>query len=322
MKSQSDIQISPEREYSTENKIMAHASVTGIGGNVVLCAFKLTAGFFGHSSAMVSDGVHSLSDVFATLIALIGTKVSRRGADREHPYGHDRFECIASEALATILLVTGLGIGIAGIRTILSGSYAARPVPGVLPMAAAIVSIAVKEVMFWYTRACAKKIHSSAFMADAWHHRSDALSSVGSLIGIVGARAGVLILDPIASILICCFILKMGVDILRDAVNKLTDTACDEAYTAQVHSFIESQEGVRRIDLLRTREFGEMVYIDVEIAVDADMPLIDAHAIAERVHAGIEQTFDNVKHVMVHVNPYTPVRNAEISRMSDENFCG
>lgn len=167
-----------------------------------------------------------------------------------------------------------------------------------------LVSIVSKEAMFWYTRACAKKIQSSAFMADAWHHRSDAFSSIGSLIGIVGARAGFPVLDPIASVVICLFILKVAVDIFRDAIKKLTDSACDDAYTEKVRDYIKGQEGVCGIDLLRTRIFGEKVYVDVEISVDADLSLREAHAIAERVHDGLEHNFSNIKHVMVHVNPY------------------
>ncbi|MCD7737037.1 MAG: cation diffusion facilitator family transporter [Lachnospiraceae bacterium] len=287
-----------------EKKLVSRVSAVGIGGNVTLSVFKFLAGLIGNSSAMVSDAVHSLSDVLATLIALIGVKVSKKGADAGHPYGHDRFECISSEILAGVLFLTGAGIGAAGIETILAGNYEELAVPGLLPLVAAVVSIVSKEAMFWYTRGCAKKLNSSAFMADAWHHRSDAFSSIGSLIGIAGARAGFPVLDPIASVVICIFILKVAVDIFRDATRKLTDTACDEEYNEQVREFIEKQEGVKRIDLLQTRMFGEKVYIDVEIAADAHLELQSAHQIAERVHDGLEQNFDNIKHVMVHVNPY------------------
>ncbi|MCD7819426.1 MAG: cation diffusion facilitator family transporter [Lachnospiraceae bacterium] len=288
----------------TEKKLVAKVSTVGITGNVVLSVFKFMAGMIGNSSAMISDAVHSFSDVLVTLIALIGVKMSKRGADAGHPYGHERFECISSEILAGILFVTGLGIGMTGIETIFAGNYEELAVPGMLPLVAAIVSIISKEAMFWYTRACAKKLNSSAFMADAWHHRSDAFSSIGSLIGIAGARAGFLVLDPIASVVICIFILKVAVDIFRDAIRKLTDTACDDTFNEQVRAFIEKQDGVLRIDLLQTRMFGEKVYIDVEIAADAHMELKNAHAIAERVHNGLETNFDNIKHVMVHVNPY------------------
>ena len=187
---------------------MAQMSTVGIAGNVLLSAFKLIAGLAGSSGAMISDAVHSLSDVLATFIAMIGVRISKRGADADHQYGHEKFECISSEILAGILFVTGLGIGSVGVEKIIGGHYEDLAVPGMLPLVAAIVSIVSKEAMFWYTRACAKKIQSSAFMADAWHHRSDAFSSIGSLIGIVGARAGFPVLDPIASVVICLFILN------------------------------------------------------------------------------------------------------------------
>lgn len=291
-------------DEALEKRIVTQVSTVGIAGNVVLSAFKLIAGILGNSGAMVSDAIHSMSDVFATFIAMIGVKMSKKGADAGHPYGHEKLECISSEILAGILFVTGLGIGSVGIEKIVAGNYGELAVPGMLPLIAAVVSIAAKESMFWYTRACAKKINSSAFMADAWHHRSDAFSSIGSLIGIAGARAGLPVLDPIASVVICLFILKVAVDIFRDAIRKLTDSACDEEYTAQVRSFIEQQEGVKGIDLLRTRLFGEKVYIDVELEVDGKQSLEKAHAIAERVHDGLENHFDNIKHVMIHVNPY------------------
>ncbi len=283
--------------------LVAKASAAGIGGNILLSAFKLFAGLFGHSAAMLSDAVHSLSDVLATLIALVGVKVSRRSADAGHPYGHERFESIASEFLAAILFLTALGIGVSGVRTILTGAFASLAVPTLLPLVAALVSIIVKEGMFWYTRACAKKMHSSAFMADAWHHRSDALSSVGSLMGIAGARLGFPVLDSLASVVISFFILKVAVDVFRNAVDELTDRACEEAFTEKLRAFIERQPGVCGVDLLQTRLFGEMVCVDVEISADAGMSLEEAHAIAERVRQGLETNFETVKHVMVHVNP-------------------
>ncbi|MCD8362451.1 MAG: cation diffusion facilitator family transporter [Lachnospiraceae bacterium] len=289
-----------------EKKLMARVSTIGIAGNVLLSAFKLIAGLLGNSGAMISDAVHSLSDVLATFIALIGVKLSKREKDADHPYGHDRFECVASEILAVILFVTGLGIGKTGLDTIFAGNYDSLAIPGLLPLIAAVVSIVSKEAMFRYTRACARKLNSSAFMADAWHHRSDAFSSIGSLIGIAGARAGIPVLDAVASVVICVFILKTAVDIFRDAIRKMTDCACDENYTEAVREFIKKQDGVRDIDLLQTRMFGEKVYIDVEIAVDGTLPLQRAHAIAENVHDGLERSFDNIKHVMIHVNPYEP----------------
>ena len=199
-------------------KIAMKVSFVSIVANVMLSAFKLFAGIFAHSGAMVSDAVHSASDVFSTIVVIIGIRISGKKSDKEHPYGHERMECVAAIVLATILAVTGLGIGYGAVGKILSGDYANLEVPGFLALVAALVSIAVKEGMYWYTRHSAKKIDSSALMADAWHHRSDALSSVGALAGIAGARLGFPICDAIASLCICLFIAKAACDSLSNGL--------------------------------------------------------------------------------------------------------
>ncbi|MCR5543322.1 MAG: cation diffusion facilitator family transporter [Eubacterium sp.] len=261
----------------------------------------MVAGVFGKSGAMVSDAVHSLSDVFATFIAYIGVRLSKQPEDDDHPYGHERFECVASLILGIVLAGTGLGIGYAGVQKLFSDEKIA--IPTMLPLVAAIVSIAVKEGMFWYTMYYAKKLDSSAFKADAWHHRSDAISSVGSFIGIGMAKLGFPIMDPIASIVICLFIIKVAYDISKDAIDKMLDKSCDKEYEQRLREFIEKQPGVIRIDMLHTRLFGNKVYIDLEIAAKNDMSLIEAHDIAENVHDNVEKEFSDVKHIMIHVNP-------------------
>ena len=290
-------------QQQREQAIVNRVSTVGIAGNVALTAFKLFAGIAGHSGAMVSDAVHSLSDVFATFIAFLGVRFSSREADQGHPYGHERMECVASLALGLILLLTGLGIGWSGLKNIFGGQEGPLAVPNALALSAALVSIVTKEAMFWYTRHYAKILNSAAFMADAWHHRSDAFSSIGSLIGIAGAMLGFPVLDPIASVVICLFILKVAYDILRDSLNKLLDASCGAEVEAELSKFIAKQPGVVRLDLLHTRMFGNKIYIDTEIAVNGDQSLRDAHAIAERVHDQVESTFPNIKHIMIHVNP-------------------
>ena len=230
-----------------EKKIVSKLSTIGILGNVLLAAFKLISGILGNSGAMISDAVHSLSDVFATLIAYIGVLMSKRPEDKEHPYGHERLECVASLILGIILAVTGLGIGYTGIHKIIEPSE--LEVPTLLPLIAAVVSIVVKEGMFWYTMYYAKKLDSSAFKADAWHHRSDAISSVGSFIGIGLAKIGYPIMDPIASIIICLCILKVSFDITKDALEKMLDTSCSKEFEDDVQNFIKQQQGVEGIDL-------------------------------------------------------------------------
>lgn len=283
--------------------VALRVSVVTIAANTLLSLAKLAAGLLARSGAMVSDAVHSASDVFSTLIVMIGVKLSAKDSDREHPYGHERLECAAAIVLAVILLMTGLFIGYAGLRRIVGAETEALPVPGPLALAAALVSIAVKEAMFWYTRHYARLLDSSALMADAWHHRSDALSSVGALLGIAGARLGFPILDPLASVVICVFIGKAAADIFFDAVNKMVDRSCDEETEDAIRRRALSHEKVSAVDLLRTREFGSRIYIEMEIAVDGSLSLTEAHAVAETVHDDIETAFPKVKHIMIHVNP-------------------
>ena len=199
-----------------EGRIIARVSALTILGNILLTVFKLFAGIAGHSGAMVSDAIHSMSDVAATAITYFGIRLSRKDADQQHPYGHERVECLVSLLLGLLLFMVGCGIGWEGILKIAGGSYDQLTIPSALALAAAIVSILIKEAMYWYTRHYALLLNSTAFMADAWHHRSDALSSVGSLIGIGGAMLGFPVLDPAASIAICLCILKVAFDILKE----------------------------------------------------------------------------------------------------------
>lgn len=286
-----------------ENAIIRNLSLVSIVGNVILSGFKMFAGITGHSGAMISDAIHSLSDVVTTFIALFGVKISQRPADKSHPYGHERLECVAALILGLILALTGIGVGKVGLDNIFTKDYHSLSIPGTIALVAAILSIIGKEAMYWYTRYYAKMINSAAFMADAWHHRSDALSSVGSLIGIGGAMLGFPVLDSVASVIICLFILKVAYDILKDAITKMLDTSCDADYEQELTNYIASQKDVIRVDMLQSRMFGNKVYIDLEIAVDGNKSLRDAHEVAHRVHNNVENTFPNIKHIMIHVNP-------------------
>ncbi len=284
-------------------KVAMKVSFVSIVANIILSLFKFLAGIIAHSGAMISDSIHSASDVFSTLVVIVGIKMSGKKSDKEHPYGHERMECVAAIVLSTVLAVTGLGIGGNAAMKILSGGYENLKIPGVLALAAEIVSIAVKEGMYWYTRINAKKIDSGALMADAWHHRSDALSSVGALIGITGARLGFPILDAVASLCICFFIEKAAYDIFKDSIDKMVDKACDEELENEIKTCVLQQKGVLGVDLLRTRVFGNKIYVDIEIKADGNVTLREAHSTAERVHDAIEKNFIKVKHIMVHVNP-------------------
>ena len=278
-------------------------SVVTIIGNVVLSVIKFIAGIVANSGAMVSDAIHSASDVFSTIIVMIGVYFSARESDDTHPYGHERIESIAAIVLAVILFITGAAIGVSAAQNIIIGNYNQLETPGKLALITAIISIISKEVMYWYTRYYALIIDSGALMADAWHHRSDALSSIGALIGIVFARMGFPVMDSVASLVIFLFIAKAAWDIFKDAMDKMVDHACDEETQKQIYECIMKNENVLGIDIINTRMFGNRIYVDVEILADGSHTLLEAHNIAEEVHDDIELHFQKVKHIMVHVNP-------------------
>ena len=299
-------------------KIVLKTSVVTIIINALLSVFKLIAGILGSSMALISDAVHSASDVFSTFIVLIGVKISSKKADRRHPFGHERFECVAAIILAAVLFATGAGIGYSGVENIVSGAYKELESPKLIAHIAAALSIVVKEGMFWYTIIAAKRVNSTALKADAWHHRSDALSSIGSLVGVVGAMCGVPVLDSVACLVICATIIFAAVKIFIDAVKKMTDEACDERTENEIKEFISSCDGVKRIDLLMTRLFGNRIYVIVEIACDGSLSLYEAHEIAETLHKGIEENFPLVKHITVHVNPYREeMEDSEVNSVDD-----
>ena len=288
-----------------EEKLIRNATSIGVFGNVALCAFKFVAGVVGNSGAMLSDAVHSLSDIFATAIAFAGVKSAKRSADDSHPYGHERFESVASLFLGLILLVTGIAIGVGGVKTaveIMQGN-ATFVQPEKIALIAALVSIVVKEAMFWYTRHVAKVLMSSAFMADAWHHRSDAISSIAALIGIGGSMLGFSILEPTATVFIAIFIAGVAFKLLKDSLNQLLDSSVGSEFEDELTKFVSSKSGVLGVDMVRSRHFGNRICIDLEIRVDGKQTLYEAHKIAEDVRLSILQTYPMIKFVTVHENP-------------------
>ncbi len=283
----------------TANKV---AAITMLG-NTLLSALKFLAGIMAHSNAMISDAIHSASDVFSTIVVIIGIKFASKKSDKGHPYGHERFECVAAILLSMLLFMTGIGIGGEALRTILHGNGKHLQVPGMFALIMAMVSIVSKEGMYWYTRHHARKLDSAALMADAWHHRSDALSSIGALVGIGGARLGFPLMDSIASLVIFLFIVKAAFDIFKDAMDKMVDHSCDEETERRIYECILQNKNVTGIDLLQTRIFGNRIYADVEIQMDASCTLKEAHDVTKTVHDKIEQSFPKIKHVTVRANP-------------------
>lgn len=284
-------------------KLAVKVSVVSIFVNIILSVFKFIAGLIAGSGALISDAVHSASDVASSIVVIIGVKIASKTEDSDHQYGHERLECVAAFVLATILCITGVGIGYQSISNIIFSLSGDVSIPGALALWAAVISVAVKEIMYRYTRSAAGKIRSDSLMADAWHHRSDALSSVGSFVGILGARLGVSVLDPAAAVIIALMIIKAAYDIAKSAMDKMVDKACDDETVNRMTNVIVSIDGVLGLDSIKTRIFASRIYVDVEIAADGSRTLWSAHSIAEDVHHSIETNFPDVKHCTVHVNP-------------------
>ncbi|MDL2274213.1 cation diffusion facilitator family transporter [Oscillospiraceae bacterium OttesenSCG-928-G22] len=280
---------------------LRRVSIVTIIANAILCAAKLLIGFIAGSVSVISDGVHTLSDVGTTVVVLFGLYFSKDEADSDHPYGHERIESAVSLLLGVFLGATAVFIGAEGTRKLVSGEEAA---PSVLALLITIVSIAVKEWMFRYTLKRAKRLDSLSLAADAWHHRTDAVSSIAVLVGVGGNMLGFWVLEPLAAIAVAILILKAAIDILKDALKQLVDHSVRRETYDELMELIQSVEGVRSVDLMRTRISGNVVFVDVDIAVDPRLEVRAAHAIAENVHDIVEAAPLKVRHCMVHVNPY------------------
>ena len=269
--------------------------------NIILAAFKVIAGIIGNSSAMIADGIHTSSDILTTFVVLIGLKISSKEADKDHPYGHEKYESVFAKILSMLLLLTGIFIGYESIKILINGEIKA---PKLIALVAALLSIIIKEGMYWYTIKVAKKIKSISMEADAWHHRSDAFSSIGTFAGVLGARLGFPALDPIAGIIVSIFVIKVGVDLYIKSVKELVDESASEETIQIIKNKIQSIDGVRGVKELKTRIFGNKIYVDVEIFVDPYITVKEGHDISEIVHDQLEKDIEDIKHCMVHIEPF------------------
>lgn len=284
-------------------------SVICIIGNVLLMLGKIITGILANSSSLISDGVHSGSDVFSTIIVMIGTKISGKKPDKDHPFGHERFESVACMILAIILGGTALILAYNGIVNIIDFCNGNKPKFNdftYIALGFAVGSIVVKFLMYLYSIIVAKKINSPSLKADAYHHLSDSLSSFGSVIGIIGIIVGGnwSILDPISSIVIALFILKVAFDIGKEAINQVVDKAGSPEYESKIKEIVGSNKEVKKINSIKTRQFANKYYVELEIAVDGNLSVTEGHKIANDVHNKIEETMGDIKHCMVHVDPY------------------
>ena len=281
-------------------KKLINVSILTLIINVFLSIIKIISGLIGKSVAMVSDGVHSLSDIISTVIVIVGLKISEKEEDDTHQYGHERFENVASIILSFLLFITGAFIAFNSIKNINDKAFV---IPSKITILVALLSIITKELMYQYTIHIGKKYNSDALKADAWHHRSDAISSIVSLIGVYFTIKGFIYMDLIASILIAIIIVKISVEIFIESINKMLDTSCDDKTLKEIENIVLNTKGVTGIDLLKTRRFGNKIYIDIEITANKKITFKRAHNIAHEVHDNIENKISDVKHCMVHINP-------------------
>ncbi|MDO5558151.1 MAG: cation diffusion facilitator family transporter [Oscillospiraceae bacterium] len=288
-----------------EQKLAYHISVKGMIVNLGLFAAKGVCGLLIHSVSLLSDAVHSLTDIFSTLVVLIGLKVSVKPADKEHPYGHERIECIIAFLLGIMLFGIGGIIGYEGYEKM---RFPVDTEPGftvlnIVAAGSAVLSIVFKEWMFRFTMKCAKKIGSPSMAADAWHHRSDAISSIGSLAGVIGICTGYAIIDVLACFVISLFIFKAAYDICKDACRRMIDTSADSVLIEKMRSDILQNDEVLSVDVLKTRQFGSKLYVDIEITLESNLSFIHSHETAHLIHDKLENDFPEIKHCMIHVNP-------------------
>lgn len=271
--------------------------------NLFLASFKLIGGILGESEALISDAIHSVADVLSTIIVMIGILFSKRKNDSSHTYGHERMECVASILLSILLFFTGISIGKKALTSIFTGSYKEIETPNILALIAAILSIIFKEIMFWATLYFHKKTKLISLKADAWHQRIDALSSVGSLLGIVGSMAGYLICDVLASLIICLFIIKIAADIFIEACNRMVDKSCDAALENKIKEEILLCDGVLSINEFRSRLFGAKIIIEIEIVMQKSLILSEACELAENIENVLKNKFSEIKKCSVLITP-------------------
>ena len=283
--------------------------VTLVGGavNVLLLVFKFVAGILGHSAAMVADAVHSLSDFVTDVIVLVFVRISSKPKDKSHDYGHGKYETLAMTIIGLALLAAAIGIiygGAVKIADWLGGQQ--LEAPGMLALWAALLSIVLKEAVYRYSMVKARQLNSQAVEANAWHHRSDALSSVGTAIGIGGAiflGQRWTVLDPVASVIVGAFIVKVAVELLRRGIGDLLEQSLPDEIESEILQLATTVEGIAEPHDLRTRRIGNHYAIELHILVDGDIPLREAHDRASEVEELLKSHYGEDTHVVVHVEP-------------------
>jgi len=275
------------------------AIVVGIIANILLALFKFAGGILGNSVALIADAIHSLSDLVTDFIVLFTHRIGKMPQDKDHPYGHGRAETIGATVIGLLIIVTGIGVTYETWGTIAEDN---RQAPGLLAASAALLSILINEGLFRYTRRVGEATKSPSLIANAWHHRTDAISSIAALIGIIGAWQGFAFMDPLAGAVVGCMIVKVGYDITRQGVRDLMDTALSDEHTKKIHGILREIPEVLHFHDLRTRVIGGEFLIDVHILVDPEMTVTEGHRVAETARRNLINAIHNIQDVLVHVD--------------------
>lgn len=268
--------------------------------NLILVGIKLGIGYISNSKALLADGLHSVSDVITTVGVIISFIISRKPRDAQHQYGHEKIETVITFLLSIILLYTGFKIGVNSFGSIISNQ---NIVPGRLAIYGALVSIIIKEVQYQYVIKIGRKINSSALIADAWHHRTDAFSSIAALVGIIGSRTGFTILDPIAAGVVSVIVLKIGFTIFYDCFQQLIDVSISLEDIDDIKKSINRHDEILNINDIRTRKHGSKVFVDIKVCVNSNISIAKGHEITEEIEKIIRSKVTNVKDIVIHLDP-------------------
>jgi cation diffusion facilitator family transporter len=280
---------------------VTHTAIVGAAINFLLSVVKITAGVFGHSQALVADGIHSLSDLLSDLLVFLAGRRASQSPDHDHPYGHARYETVGTLVLGLLLIAVAVGIAWDSIERLFQPAALLEPEP--LTLLAALASILVKEWLYWWTLGYAKRVKSDLLRANAWHHRTDAVSSVVVLVGIAGTMAGLVYLDAIAAVVVAMMIAKIGWELGWEAINELVDTGLESERLSAVKETIRSVGGVRDIHMLRTRRYAGQVSADVHVLVDPLVSVSEGHMISLLVEQRLKREIDEITDVTVHIDP-------------------
>jgi len=285
-------------------------TIIGFFINLFLATGKIIAGIAGKSGAMFADGIHSLSDFVTDIIVLVFVKFSSKDLDRDHKYGHGKFETFATMLISFALLIVGLGIFWSGIKKVISSIHGEIiDQPGIIALIAALVSVAFKEGLFWYTIKTGKGVDSQAVIANAWHHRSDAFSSIGTALGISGAiflGEKWRILDPIAGIVVSFFIVKVAWELAKPSIKELLESALPEETENEISELIKHVQGVENFHKLKTRKIGNTYAIEAHVRVDKDLSVEASHNIASEIEKLLRDKFGIQTHIGIHIEPFYP----------------